>query len=222
MGAVFVPQDEVSPNNNSILEQVQQETSINFPALQYKKPKILPQRSFIPEPQPNLPQPPLPESVKPIQPASKPVMSSTIALVKEFEGFRSQAYWDTDGTPVIGYGLSKIEGKSVNIGDRIEQTQADHALEKQLQLIQTQIEQVVTVKLNDHQLGALASLAFNVGFDGIKNSTLLRKVNAQDYVGAANEFLRWNKANVGGRLVTLAGLSRRRQAERELFLTPVD
>lgn len=226
MGAVFVPQDEVSPNNNSILKQVQQETSINFPALQYKKPKILPQRSFIPEPQPNLepnlPQPPLPESTKPTQPASIPVMSKTVALVKEFEGFRSQAYWDTDGTPVIGYGLSKIGGKSVNIGDRIEQNEADHALEKQLQIIQTQIEQAVTVKLNAHQLGALTSLAFNVGFDGIKNSTLLRKVNASDYVGAANEFLRWNKANVGGRLVILAGLSRRREAERQLFLTPVD
>ncbi|AFZ36015.1 glycoside hydrolase family 24 [Stanieria cyanosphaera PCC 7437] len=222
MGAVFVPQDEVSPNNNSILKQVQQETSINFPALQYKKPKILPQRSFIPEPQPELPRLPIPESVQPTQPASIPVMSKTIALVKEFEGFRSQAYWDTDGTPVIGYGLSKIGGKSVNIGDRIEQNEADHALEKQLQAIQTQIEQAVTVKLNAHQLGALTSIAFNVGVEGIKNSTLLRKVNAQDYLGAANEFLRWNKANVGGRLVTLAGLSRRRQAERELFLTPVD
>lgn len=222
MGAVFVPQDEVSPNNNFILKQVQQETSINFPALQFKKPKVLPQRAFIPQPQPIPPQLTIPELVKPSLPAAITVSQKAVALIKEFEGFRSQAYWDTDGTPVIGYGLSKIEGKSVNIGDRIEQTEADLALEKQLKTIQTQIEQTVEVKLNAHQLGALASLAFNVGFDGLKNSTLLRKLNDRDYSGAANEFLRWDKANVGGRLIALAGLSRRRQAEKELFLTPVN
>jgi GH24 family phage-related lysozyme (muramidase) len=220
MGAVFVPQDRVSPNNNSILKKVQQETSINFPALQDKKPKILPQRSFIPESQPEIPQPSL--DIKPTQSASPSVSSQTLALIKEFEGFRSQAYRDTNGTAVIGYGLSKINGKSVNLGDRISQTQADRVLEKQLQVIQEQIKREIKVKLNPHQLGALASLAFNVGFDGLKNSTLFRKVNAQDYLGAANEFLRWNKANVGGRLVTLVGLSRRREAERKLFLTPID
>lgn len=80
----------------------------------------------------------------------------------------------------------------------------------------------MTVELNENQLGALSSIVFNVGTGFIHQSTLIKKLNAGDYQGAANEFLRWNKANVGGRLVPLSGLSRRRQAEKELFLTPVN
>jgi len=67
-------------------------------------------------------------------------------------------------------------------------------------------------------LSALASISFNVGINSIKTSTLIRKVNAKDYAGAANEFLRWDKANLRGRLVQMPGLARRRQAERQLFL----
>ena len=73
--------------------------------------------------------------------------------------------------------------------------------------------------MNESQLSALASISFNVGVGAIKKSTLLRKINAEDYTGAANEFLRWDKANMRGRLVQLPGLSRRRAAERDLFLT---
>jgi GH24 family phage-related lysozyme (muramidase) len=74
------------------------------------------------------------------------------------------------------------------------------------------------VELSDRQLSALVSLAFNVGVDFVKNSTLIEKLNAGDYNGAANEFLRWDKANIEGSYVQLPGLTRRRQAERQLFL----
>lgn len=146
------------------------------------------------------------------------VSATAINIVKEFEGFEAEAYIDTDGTPVIGYGLSRIAGKPVQIGDRILPEQADAALKNQLQEIQQQIEKTVKVELSDHQLSALASISYNVGVGGIKKSTLVRKLNAGDYAGAANEFLRWDKANVSGRLVQLPGLTRRRQAERALFL----
>ena len=147
------------------------------------------------------------------------ILSKTIELIREFEGFRSHAYRDTDGTPVIGYGLSKIAGKRVRMGDRIAVHQAEAALKAEIQAIQAKIKSIVKVELNDYQLGALTSFAFNTGFYGLKNSTLLRKLNAGDHHGAANEFLRWNKAHSGGRLVPLAGLTRRRQAEKQLFLT---
>ncbi len=147
------------------------------------------------------------------------ILSKTIELIREFEGFRPHAYRDTDGTPVIGYGLSRIAGKKVRMGDRISMHQAEAALKAEIQAIQAKIKSIVKVELNDHQLGALTSFAFNTGFYGLKNSTLLRKLNAGDHHGAANEFLRWNKAHSGGRLVPLAGLTRRRQAEKQLFLT---
>ena len=147
--------------------------------------------------------------------------AEAIALIKEFEGFESQAYIDTNGMPVIGYGLSKIAGQPVRIGDRISPQQANIALNTHLQEIYRELNRIIQVRLSDRQLSAIASIAFNVGINSIERSTLVKKVNAKDYHGAANEFLRWNKANVGGRLVQLPGLTRRRQAERELFLEKI-
>lgn len=57
--------------------------------------------------------------------------------------------------------------------------------------------------------------AYNLGINALKGSTLLKKINAGDYIGAANEFHKWNKA--GGK--ELAGLTRRRGAEKSLFLS---
>lgn len=148
----------------------------------------------------------------------RPISAEAINLIKEFEGFESQAYIDTDGTPVIGYGLPKIADKPVQIGDRISVKQADEALKQQLKTIQQELDQVIKVKLSDRQSSALTSLAFNVGVDFVKNSTLIKKLNTGDYKGSANEFLRWDKANIGGELVQMPGLIRRRQAERQLFL----
>lgn len=160
----------------------------------------------------------LPIPIK-LVPKIKPISDIAVNLIKEFEGFKDYAYIDTDGTPVIGYGLSRINGIPVKIGDRISPIQADKALNAHLQEINQELDQVLQVELNEQQLSALASISFNVGVGAIKESTLLRKINAQDYAGAANEFLRWDKANMRGRLVQLPGLTRRRAAERDLFLS---
>ena len=153
-----------------------------------------------------------------IKPQPKLVSNLAINLIKEFEGYQSSAYIDTNGVPVIGYGLSHVGGKSVKIGDRISPTQAEKALNQHLKEIHQELNQVLEVRLNESQFSALASISFNVGVGAIKNSTLLRKINHQDYAGAANEFLRWDKANLRGRLVQMPGLTRRRHAERQLFL----
>ena len=77
---------------------------------------------------------------------------------------------------------------------------------------------VLKVGLNDGQFGALMALVFNIGAGNLAASTLLRKVNAGDFAGAAEQFLVWDKARVNGVLQALAGLTRRRRAERALFL----
>jgi lysozyme len=155
----------------------------------------------------------------PIKPQVKPVSQIALNLIKEYEGFKDYAYIDTDGTPVIGYGLSRIGGIPVQIGDRISTTQADAALNSHLREIHRELDKVIKVKLSDRQFSALASISYNVGVDSIKTSTLVKKINAQDYTGAADEFLRWDKANLQGTLVQLPGLTRRRTAERQLFLS---
>ena len=106
------------------------------------------------------------------------------------------------------------------MGQWISKSDADAELAKELYLIQRTVKSHVKVKLTPNQLGALTSLAYNAGMRVVTSSTLARKLNAGNYAGAANEFVRWNKANKGGKLVPFAGLTRRRQAERSLFLTP--
>ena len=153
--------------------------------------------------------------------ASTPrVSAATINLVKTHEGFSAKAYIDTSGLPVIGYGQSRVRGKRVKMGQWISKSEADAELVKELYLIQRTVQSHVRVRLTPNQLGALTSLAYNAGMRVVTSSTLARKLNAGNYSGAANEFVRWNKANKGGKLVPFAGLTRRRQAERALFLTP--
>ena len=145
-----------------------------------------------------------------------------IDLVKNFEGFRSSAYIDSSGLPVIGYGQTRVNGKTVRLGQYITQEQANIALEQELYHLQQLVLAHVKVELNPYQLGALTSLVYNAGTTVITNSTLIKKLNAGDYAGAAREFPRWNKANQGGSLVVFPGLTRRRLAEQQLFLTPYE
>ena len=128
------------------------------------------------------------------------LLPTTLDLVKQFEGFSPHAYLDTSGLPVVGYGQTKINGKTVRMGQYITQAQADVALQQELSHLQKIVLSHVKVDLNPHQLGALTSLVFNAGTRVLTNSTLSRKLNAGDYTGAAREFPRWNKANQGGRL----------------------
>jgi GH24 family phage-related lysozyme (muramidase) len=72
--------------------------------------------------------------------------------------------------------------------------------------------------VDDNQFAALMALVFNIGAGNLAASTLLRKLNAGDLAGAADQFLAWDKARVDGVLQPLAGLTRRRKAERALFL----
>lgn len=148
------------------------------------------------------------------------ILPETLNLVKKYEGFRSYAYIDSSGLPVIGYGQTRINGRTVRMGQSITRAEADAALEKEIYHIKRLVLANVNVPLTPHQLGALTSLVYNAGMRVITNSTLIRKLNARDYEGAAREFVRWNKANQGGRLVVFPGLTKRRIAEQNLFLTP--
>ncbi len=140
--------------------------------------------------------------------------------MKTFEGFRASTYIDTNGLPVIGYGQTQVNGQTVSHGQYITQAEADAALQRELYELQRLILNHVQVELNPHQLGALTSLVYNTGVGLLYDSTLISKLNAGDYAGAAEEFPRWNKAHQGGTLVVLPGLTRRRLAEQKLFLTP--
>ena len=97
----------------------------------------------------------------------------------------------------------------------IDQGTADRLLKTGLVSYENDVLKLVKMKLSQNQFDALVSFAYNVGSRALSTSTLLKKLNAGDIKGAADEFLRWNKA--GGKV--LNGLPRRREAERALFLS---
>lgn len=139
-----------------------------------------------------------------------------IALIKQFEGCKLTAYQDSVGVWTIGYGWTQpVEGKPIRAGMTIKQETAERLLKTGLVSYESDVSSLVKVGLTQGQFDALVSFTYNLGARSLSTSTLLRKINAGDYAGAADEFLRWNKA--GGKV--LNGLTRRREAERALFLS---
>ena len=141
-------------------------------------------------------------------------------LIKSFEGLKLTPYLDSAKIPTIGWGTIMYEnGKAVTMNDpAITADRADDLLAWEVNQKCQSVEGMVTVSINDNQFDALCCFAYNVGVNGLHGSTLLKLLNANSDINAvADQFLRWNKA--GG--VEVAGLTRRRQAERALFLQPV-
>lgn len=142
-----------------------------------------------------------------------------IDLIKQFEGCRLKAYPDpaTGGEPwTIGYGLTSAAGIiRVIKGLTITQEQADQYLVQSLAKYEEAVSKALTKPPTANQFGAMVSLCFNIGPGNFAKSSVVRKFNAGDTAGAANAFLLWNKA--AGKV--MAGLTRRREAEKKLFLT---
>ncbi|NDV11691.1 lysozyme [Crenobacter caeni] len=138
-----------------------------------------------------------------------------VDLIKQFEGFEPKAYRCPAGKLTIGYG-HVVAPTEYNLRDAaLTEDQATRLLEADLGRFAPQVTAMLSgLTVRQHQFDALVSFAYNCGAGALRGSTLLRKLRAGDVAGAAEEFLRWNKA--GGR--ELAGLTRRRNAERALFI----
>ena len=136
---------------------------------------------------------------------------SGIDLIKKFEGFRSKPYLDIVGVKTIGYGHACFNGEVPP--DCISLSQADELLKSDLAKFESGVNALVKIPLIQNQFDALVSFAFNLGLGNLKSSTLLKKLNAKDISGAADEFHKWDLA--GGKHVK--GLLIRRMAEKELF-----
>lgn len=135
-----------------------------------------------------------------------------LSLIKEFEGLRLEAYQDIVGVWTIGYGHT---GPEVVKGKIITTAQAEELLAKDVEKFEVGVRKLVPPSCTTNQFSALVCFSYNVGLGALGKSTLLKKLVAGDITGAAEEFLKWNKA--GGKEV--AGLTRRRVAERSLFLS---
>ena len=133
-----------------------------------------------------------------------------LTSTKNFEGCRLSAYADQGGVWTVGYGHT---GPGVHAGLTITQDQADTFLISDVAGAVACVNRLVTSSIVQCQFDALVDFTFNLGCACLANSTLLRAVNAGEFDGAANEFLRWD--HVSGMVVP--GLLRRRQAEAQMF-----
>jgi lysozyme len=141
--------------------------------------------------------------------------SDAINLIKQYEGLRLTAYQDSVGIWTIGYGTTTINGVAVYEGQTITQAQADEYLLEHMQsnvspIINTKVKAPITQSMYD----ALCCFTYNLGSGNLSKSTLLKELNTTKYLDTATSFLDYNKA--GG--VVLAGLTKRRSAEKDLFL----
>jgi GH24 family phage-related lysozyme (muramidase) len=135
-------------------------------------------------------------------------------LIEEFEGFSASPYRDAVGVWTIGYGSTKGVGPST---PRVTRREAEARLKREVDATYGAAVNALQLPLNQNQFDALVSFVYNVGPGGVGSGTQVgRALRRHDWTGAANALLAWNKA--GGRI--LAGLTRRRKAERALFLTP--
>lgn len=135
-----------------------------------------------------------------------------IALIKEFEGFRESVYKDVGGLPTIGY------GHLVHVGElfgTLTEAEATALLCCDLEIAEACIEAAVDVDLQQCQFDALCALVFNIGCSNFKRSTLLQKLNRGDYIGASEEMPKWSRVGLN----QVAGLLRRREAEKAMFLS---
>lgn len=111
--------------------------------------------------------------------------------------------------------------KAMKIWGPITRETADEWFAEDIARFSKGVARLVKVQLNTNQMGALVSLAYNIGLAGFRRSTVLRRVNKAQFADAARAFHMWNKArNAAGELVVMRGLVRRRAAEAELFMTP--
>ncbi len=141
------------------------------------------------------------------------------ALIKHFESLYLSAYEDLTGVLTIGWGHTGLTHQDGTVfpGREITEAEAEKLFRHDMDNVERRVTNALQVKINDDQFSALVSFEFNVG--GLHDSTLLRMLNAGDHLGAANQFLRWNKATDkrDGKKKVVDGLTRRRLSEARLF-----
>ncbi|MGU3313558.1 lysozyme [Acinetobacter sp. M5A5_2a] len=137
-------------------------------------------------------------------------------LIKSFEGFMPNAYQDTGGVWTIGFGTIKYpNGTRVKKGDMCTMAEAEEWLKNDCGWVDACLDRYLKFQPTQNQFDALASLVYNIGETAFSKSTMLKKLNEQDYAGAANQFDKWVYDN--GKVIK--GLANRRAAEKKLFLT---
>lgn len=122
------------------------------------------------------------------------VSSILVGLVATYEGFSDKAYVPLPGDkPTIFYGATEYaDGTPVKIGDTGTEEQGRKLLKHDIDKFSKGISKCISVPVNQNEVDAYTSLSFNIGIGAFCKSTLVKKLNEYNYVGACKEILRWN------------------------------
>jgi lysozyme len=140
------------------------------------------------------------------------IAKSTLSFITKEEGVRYRAYQDSKGLWTIGVGHLIKSSEPHLMTATLTQEEVDKLLESDLKWCDEAVANSVRVPLSQPQYDALYSLCFNIGETQFKKSTVVKRLNVNDYAGAADAILMWNKPAV---------LENRRKRERALFLTGI-
>lgn len=147
-----------------------------------------------------------------------PIAWDAVVLIALSESLQLKAYRCPAGVWTCGWG----ETDGVKPGDVWTKTYADKRLLESLSEYKDRVLDLCKVAPTATQLGALVSLAYNIGVGALAKSSVLKAHNRGDRQAAARAFGLWNKAKVGGKLQALPGLTLRRAKEAALYLTPAE
>lgn len=139
---------------------------------------------------------------------------NALDLIKKFEGCRLEAYQDIGGVWTVGWGTT---GPGITEGLRVSQGVADAMLLGHIREIALDVSPLVKLIPNQNQFDAIICLSYNIGVGALKTSTLLKCLLNRQFDRVAEEFLKWN--HVHGTVIS--GLTRRRQAEHDLFILQI-
>jgi lysozyme len=142
------------------------------------------------------------------------ISSEGLDLIKEYEGFRAEPTQLPDGNWVVGHGHVRI-GEA---GPALTRAEAEELLALDLAPVERSVGGKVSAVLTQNQFDALVSFAFSVGVDAFEQSAVLRRVNSGAFVAAGCAMDAWRKSDLGGELVVIDALVRRRAAEKALLL----
>lgn len=139
-------------------------------------------------------------------------LSLALGLVATWEGFEPKVYLDPVGIPTVCYG--HVLHNNLPVGTEFSTEACHNILHSDLIVASNAVDALVKVRISDNEKAAYTSFVFNVGIGSFKSSTLLRKLNEGDHIGACHELPRW----VYAKGKKLKGLVNRRQAEMEMCL----
>lgn len=147
------------------------------------------------------------------------ISEELVAFIKTEEGFKAHSYLCPAGVPTIGYGSTRhADGSRVALGETLTEEQATELLLYTLKSYEAAVNSAVKTTLTQHQFDALVDFTYNLGAANLLISALLRLINGKANIALIQrEFLKWDKATVNGKLVSLPGLTKRRQAEANMF-----